>query len=73
MLIQIQFYILGSPKERYPALDLKNPFFVSGKKKQKGFTISENLSGIVYKPKPYVSIVALILKISALCKESFSI
>uniref|UniRef100_A0A8C3QKQ9 TNFR-Cys domain-containing protein n=1 Tax=Cyanoderma ruficeps TaxID=181631 RepID=A0A8C3QKQ9_9PASS len=43
------------------------------KKKQKGFAINEHLDKMVYKPKPYVSIVALIIKISALCKEPFSI
>lgn len=45
-----------SLKEIYPDLDLKYSFFVSGKKKQKGFTFNEYPSNTVYKPKPYVSI-----------------
>lgn len=42
----------------YPALDFKNAFFVSDKKKQKSLTINKNLNKGVYKPEPYVSIVA---------------
>lgn len=59
-----------SPKERYPTLDFKNAFFVSDKRKQKGLTINKDQCNGVYKK---VSIVALIIKNSALCRELFSI